>query len=355
MGKGLKGLIVDAYDIGGKTKRARFLANEKGQFWPEAGADFGMQKTITPNNVAAADFMSTLVSALRGNGQWDDNADLHAFDICGPVYNGTCLRLVNRGVLEKFQVGYDVVVNDAMAAFLGSLVAGVAKGHRGGAVYGTLGTGFGGAMRVWASGDDWQERLFFYDVEMHFAIPKNGNSVECNCRMPNCAEALVKERAVRDLLLEEGVDLQRLVKPGKLTFDAGRDIEYQIRQGTKCDQREKINTALDTWYSRLAQVFANIHGNHVVGGDNERPKALFILGGGLSCLVNPTKVRQYMLQLSDNQPQNGTNFEVCCETMLGNRAGVIGATTAVLMRKLNLSIDEIDYLPYGPFQKRGKK
>lgn len=348
-------LKVDAYDIGGKTKHARFLADRAGRFWPEDGANFQMTKVVTPDKVKASDFMTRLVGALREKRMWDRKADLHAFDVCGPMYNDTCLRLVNRGVLEKFKVGYDVAINDAMAALLGSLVAGVAKGHKGAAVYGTLGTGFGGAMRVWLSGDDWCQKLAFYDVEMHFAIPNAGTRKVCNCQLGDCAEVLVKEQALADLLGEQGVVLQSLTKPGKPVFDVGRDIEYQLKRGTDCEWVKEIKAALTIWHRRLAQVCANILGNHVVGGDTERPPALFIFGGGLSCLVDPDVVREFVLGLSNGAPQNGTNFTVCREQKLGNRAGVIGAAAAALMKHLKCGIDDLTYLPDGLRKKKRKK
>lgn len=349
-------ITIDAYDIGGKIKYAAFLANQHGQFWPVGGADFKTKKTITPHHIPANEFFQAFSDTLSAAKQWRDNVDVRAVDICGPVVNNVCLRLVNRGILDSFGVSSDVVLNDAMAAFLGSLVAGVAKGHNGGAAFITLGTGVGGAMRVWASDDDWVERLKFYDVEMHFsiAVPEGGFR-KCGCNLRGCAEAEVNESALKDLLLQQGLDLEELKKPGKPSSDIGRDLEYHLNRGLTSEFVSQIETALAFWRGRLALVVSNLLGGHVLGGDKIRPKAKIIFGGGLARFVEAADMEHLVLELSSGCPQNGANFEICCETELENRAGVIGAAAAGLMKRLKCGIGDLEYLPDGPSKKKAKK
>jgi len=346
---------IDAYDIGGKIKYAPFLANHSGQFWPVGGANFKMEKAETPHHLPASEFFEAFSETIANSRMMRVSVDLRAVDICGPVVNRTCLRLVNRGILDAFSVASDVVINDAMAAFVGSLVAGVAKGHQGGAAYSTLGTGVGGAGRVWVSGDDWQEHLMFEDWEMHFRIVSPGFALGvCNCGIDGCAEALVKEEALNAILVSQDLALHELIRPGKEKFDAGRDIEYQLSLSGESPFQMRIFEALKIWHQRLAVVTANVFGNHVLGGDKVRPPALFIFGGGLARFVDPNMLREMILELSGGQPQNGTKFEVRCEQTLGNRAGVIGAAAAALMKHLKCGIEELEYLPNGPKRKMKK-
>lgn len=352
----MKGLItIDAYDIGGKTKYAQFIANNNGQFWPVDGADFKMQKTVTPHEVPAADFMKLLVGSLRKARFWNDGPVLRGFSVCGPMVNGTCLRLINRKIKESFRVG-GAALNDCMAGLLGSLLAGVAKGHTGGIAYTTLGTGVGGAGRVYVSNNGVNERMGFEDWEMHYTVVSpDGVTHKCGCNINGCAEALVNEPALVDLLLDRKIPLEKLIRPQKTEFDAGRDLEYQINRDDKCEFRSQIMLARDIWHRRMAVVLSNVHGNHVLGGDVVRGKALFVLGGGLSRLVDPVLLKQYMLEVSDGVPQNGENIEVRREEEMGNRTGVIGAAATALMNKLNCGIEGLEYLPCEPLKKTKKK
>lgn len=358
MAKKPKGVVsIDAYDIGGKIKYAQFEACNTGHFWPVDGPNFKMQKTVTPHDVPAHGFMEAFKQSLSAAGQWRGSVDLRAVSICGPVVNTSCLRLVNRGILEPFNASplCNVVLNDAMAALVGSLVAGVAKGHRGAVCMGTLGTGFGGAGRYWVTGGNWREQLMFEDHEMHFPISTEEPGRKCNCGIENCAEATVNEGALVMLLYKQKLDPNKLIKEGKPSFDAGRDLEIHLNLPGGSPYCEQIEQALDFWHRRLARVTASLFGSHVMGGDDIRPPALFVFGGGLARFIDADKLRKYVLELSCGHPQNGTNFKVCCENKLENRAGVIGAAAAAVMRHCGCELEDVEYLPNGSGKEKKAK
>lgn len=349
MRKRIKNWIVAAHDIGGKTKTALFGANSKGQFWPQGGSKFKMEKVETPHDVLAEDFTLLLYRALEKNGQWHEEADLRGISICGPVSSRVCFRLVNRGILKPFTANIgDVVLNDAMAALIGSLVCGSAKGHKGAVTMLTLGTGVGAAGRYWTFGKSWEEELRFEDHEAHFAIPSEYSwRRRCSCEMDNCFEALANEGALASYLIAEGVDLTKIVKPGKTTPDLGRDLEW-AKTHEPYPFKGEIVQALNVWQNILAQGIANIHGDHVMGGDDRRPPAMFVLGGGLARFVDEDFLKILVLQLSQGTPQNGANIIIRCEEKLGNRAGCIGAAASAVAKKCGIPIDEVEYLTKSP-------
>jgi len=350
---------IGVHDVGGRIKTLLVEGTVKGYFWVVGGEKAKMQKVDTPHDIPAKQFMVDFEKILRENDQWE-NVDVRALSTCGPIVAQdppVCLRLVNRHILEPITLKGVVALNDGMAALYGSAVGGVLKGHNGAAAFYTLGTGLGAGTREWVLNPKTsKEELRLTDNEMHFQInTESPVRRPCNCNLEGCAEAEVNEQALKDLLLAEKLDLTKLIKPGKTDSNIGRDVEYHRDRGDASPFKAQIDRALETWNNRIGTVVANVHGSRVMGGDAIRPAPMYVFGGGLQSLVDARRVRLKVMNLSKGNPQNGSRFIIERESILGNRAGRIGAAAAAMMRYYGLTLEELTFLPDEPSKTRGKK
>ncbi len=322
------------YDIGQSTKAIRFGGDEHGHLWFADGFPKEVPQVETPYGVPAREFMPRLQAALREAKLWDEAA-YTAYSICGPVVGNVCLMLINRGIREPFVVDGDAAVNDGMAATLGTLVAGVAQRHTGGLACFTLGTGVGFGSFHW---DDHGHRVA-NDGETHFTVRQSVGS--CHCHRAGCFEAAANEAALRQYLREEGFD-----SPDQ--SDLGWEVESLLSSRDTSPRRSAAERALDRWYRVLAEGSANIFVVLNLGGSTFRQPALFVFAGGLSALVDAKKVQQYLLDEFRGEPFIGKNFLVRRESVIGNRAGAVGAAALALAHDLGRDIAEIIFLDTPP-------
>lgn len=355
-----KGKIrIGVHDVGGKIKTLLVEGTADGTFWIVGGEKAKMKKVETPHDIPAKQFMTDFETVLREAKLWDD-VDVRAVSICGPVVAKdppVCLKLVNRHIDDPITLEGLVALNDGMAAFYGSAVGGELKEHFGAAAFYTLGTGLGAATREWVFNKTTsQEELRLTDNEMHFQInTESPLRRPCNCKIDGCAEAEVNEDALKDLLLAEKIDLIKLIKTGKTDINIGRDVEYHRDLGLASPFAGRIKKVLDIWNDRIGTVVANVHGSRVMGGDAIRPAPKYVFGGGLQSLVDVARVRLKVLDLSKGKPQNGDRFIIARESVLGNRAGCIGAAAAAMMRYYDCTLEDLEFLPDGPPNKKAKK
>lgn len=327
---------IFGYDIGGHTKIKKFYGDSNGQLWYAPEFPVETPRVETPHDVPAPQFMAALRETLAGAGYWVPGA-LRGFSICGPVVNGTCLRLINRGIHESFAIEAEAVGNDGFMAMLGSRIAGTAKNHQGALAYLTLGTGIGFGALHW---DEWSpDRLATNDGETHFTV--RGSTRICNCGREGCFEASANEDALWNYAVSEGLALPD-------GTDVGREFERIMVAEPMTERGQKVARAILTWHNFLAQGLANAYALLNMGGNTLRPPALFVLGGGLSELINEDLLEYSICEEFGGDPFLGKQFAVKRELALGNRAGCVGAAAAALARRLHKHVTEITFLNEPP-------
>lgn len=316
---------IRALDVGGHTKSLAFFGNENGELWFADKTSGKIPTVASPHNVPAADFIPFLENKLQKAGLLElPGKYLKAYSICGPVAGNICLRLINRGVQEPFEIKADSVLNDGMAATIGSKVAGMAKDHQGAVLILTLGTGVGMGSFIWSNG-----KLAMNDGEAHVVI-KSGVK-KCNCGRLGCLESAVKESALKEALISEGIP----------ETEIGDDVGHSI---VKLLDNEKVKNVLETWHKNLADGLASMYALLNLGGNDIFPPAMFVLAGGLSALINEKMLAEFILNEFGGNPLIGKNFIVKKEGVLGNRAGCVGAAALALANYLKRDILEIKFL-----------
>jgi len=322
------------YDIGGHTKALKFGGDDRGRLWFAHGFPADVPRVETPHDLPADRLMPTLQATLREHGLWNDD-HLIGYSICGPVVGGTCLRLINRGVRDAFVIGGDAAGNDGMMATIGSLIAGVARGHPGGLACFTLGTGIGFGSLHW---DERGQRVT-NDGEVHFTIRDTNRS--CNCHRTGCFEGAANEAALRQCLEDEAFHVPE-------RGDVGHLLETLLSSQESSPERPKVERALERWHDRLAQGIANVFVLLNLGGNTFQPPAFFVLAGGLSTLADEGLLRELVLKEFAGDPFLGKNFQVKKEGVLGNRAGCAGAAAMALANHLGRPVTDIQFLDEPP-------
>lgn len=317
-------------DVGGKTKVVKFYGNDKGEMWyAESYQETdSIPSVVTPKDVSADQFVSLLETAIREADLYS-NVDLVGYSICGPVVGNRCLRLINRNILESFEITVSAVLNDAMAATIGSRLAGVAKGHEGALALLTLGTGIGVGSFHWASKD----QLVMNDGESHMTV--RGSNRKCGCKRMGCFEAAANESGLKSYAIYCGANAVDIAS------DLGRSLEKFLAQE---ETPTWVLRAMNIWYGFLAQGIANLYAVLDMGGNEHQPPAMFVLGGGLSQIVDEKEVERQVLKEFDDDPLVGKRFSVRREGKVGNRAGVIGAAAMALANKLEYDITKIKFV-----------
>lgn len=327
-------------DIGGTSAKViRYLGNKKGQLWYRDGRPKRTPSAKLPSDVPPAEFMGEVEDALRAASLFPSDVDLVGYSICGPVVvektkSGSvyrCLRIINRGILEPFEIKSAATLNDGMAAAIGSSLAGVAKRHKGAFALLTLGTGIGLGAVHW---NEQGERVI-NDGEIHFPI--RGSKRMCACKRLGCFEAAANESALRLYAKREGLTAEQI------TDDLGRQFERYLKSGKPAGVVAKLKKAHDHWHRCLAEGIANLYVLLNMGGNVIQPPAMFILGGGLGALVDGKKLRQYVIDTYQGDPLVGTNFVVKKEGKIGNRAGSIGAAALALANHIGCHVTEIEF------------
>jgi hypothetical protein len=327
---------IFGYDVGQHTKAIKFGGNDQGQLWFTDGFPEKTPRVETPHDIPAHEFMMKLRIALTTAGHWGTSHDLYGFSLCGPVVQNTCLRLINRGINDSFEIREGGALNDGMAATLGSWIAGVAKDHDGALACLTLGSGIGIGTVHW----DATFKLVSNDGEAHVIVRSDRR---CNgCHRLGCLEGAANEAALRDYAREEGFELPAGKK-------LGWEFERILRDEEKIsNQRTQVQQAVIRWHSFLAQGIGNFYVALNMGGSEFLDPAMFVLGGGLSFLVNEAHLRDLVLEEFGGHPFLGENFVIKRESVLGNRAGCVGAAAMALARKLQCDITKIKFVDEPP-------
>jgi len=323
---------IRGFDVGGTVKIGAFCGNERGQLWPDGDCPDSPPSIETPHSLPAAEFMKALNQKLFLAGHHPATIDLCGYSICGPMAGNTCLRLINRGILEPFVVEADAVINDGLAALIASLMTGAAKEHKGGVALFTLGTGIGFGCLHWDS----QGERVLNDGEAHFSI-RGGTRRRCGCKLIGCFEASANEGALLDFALKAGLSRDEITP--NLGLKLGAILANQVSPGS-CILAQQAHT---NWHHQLAQGLANIYTTIDLGGNDIQAPALFILAGSLGALVDCYKLRSFMFKIFQDDPLVGKNFNVSREDDIGNRAGGIGAAAMALANHLKRPVTEITY------------
>jgi len=339
-------ITIWGYDIGETTKVVKFVAdvpNKTVFFAPDSLDEQGqpfVRKVTTPHGVPASSFMEELTSCLAEASLQGTVQDMRGYSVCGPVVQGRCLRLINRDVLEPFAITAGHALNDGMAATIGSMMAGVATEHDGSIAFLTLGSGIGFGAFHW----DEHGKLVPNNGEIHFTV--RGANRKCNCHRVGCFEAAANESALLGYCKRElaQTDCQQF----SLDDDGlGMTIEKALTDTTHelYPHDQELKRALATWCKFLARGIANIFVLLNLGGNDWQPPPMFVLGGGLSSLVDPARLRKTILAEFDDDPLVGKQFVISKEDVIGNLAGCIGAACMEFASRLEIDVTEIKFAP----------
>ncbi len=312
-------------DIGQTVKAMAFTYDKTGNLYLPAQRN---EKFLTPRTARNSAFSGALFDAVRKNTGWShDCGEALGVSFCGPVIRRTVMVSVNRRIGAPLDLGRLPVLNDGMAHTLASRLAGSGKGHKGAYCMLTLGSGVGLGMFHWG---DHGDALVPNNGEAHFSVHTEGirRVPKCNCGRYGCFEALVNNKALVDLLEQEGVEV-----PGERRDNAGFFIEELTRPGMR--PNFKVGRALGAWHQRLASGICNLWAMNDMGGNRLQEPPMFVLGGGLSRLVLTATLKQFCFTEFGGKPFMGKRLLIRKEK-LGNAAGCIGAAAWAVAECLDM-------------------
>jgi len=329
----MKEIKIASFDVGGHTKAINFIGNEKSQLKFADGFPADIPAVKTPHKIPAEQFMNELETRLKDAGLYPKDANLIAYGMPGPMEGKKVQKLINREICEPFEVNADAAINDAMAAAIGSKLAGVASDYNGAMVLLTLGTGVGFGSFHW----DLNRKLVANNGEAHFSIRDHRPELTCNCGRIGCFESVTSERALKYFLLEEGVAKEQIKN------DVGKKTRTLLANQKDKETYQKIVNALNTWQKYLAQGIANIFLLLDMRGEDANTP-VFVMAGGLGNLIEEERLRELTLKELGENSLAGQNFVVRKEGKVGNRAGCVGAAALALANHLNKEVTEIEFI-----------
>ncbi len=330
-----------------KTFERSLLGDSEGRLWYpglESANALTVLTTLSPRPKKTDELLSAIEVVLSEEFPLRiADQTLLPLSICGPVTHTPAgpkiVAMVNTG--KEASAAIDStrtqILNDAVAALLGSKLAGVAQNHKGCVAMITLGTGVGQAAIV---RDPLCGKMQVIHIESHgFSVPGFGKT--CGCNREGCIERSVSQSGLYDLLNSHNEDLP----DGFFDQLTPAGIGYAIANLRQQDEYAEVTSeVLKEWHSRLAFSVSSLL-NLDMGRDKSLPAPLIVIAGGLSTLVDTELLKESVLKLYDRKPFFGGHFEIVRETLPVNCSPLLGVSAFALA--CSLGLDPLQDISWG--------